>query len=274
MKPAAFLLILLSHLPLSASTSKWQLIWSDEFDYTGLPNPAKWDYEKGFIRNDEAQLYMAERLKNTQVENGLLIIEAHKEKLRNPFHDPNSYRNKKETGDYTSGSLTTFGKHSWTYGRFEFRAKVPKGIGTWPAIFTFGNNKKEVRWPHCGEIDILEYVGFKPGIIHANVYSTSFNHLNGTSRGNVTTVPDADTVFHTYVLEWTPQGMAFFVDDMKFFSCFNDGTGEDSWPFDKPHYLIMNLAIGGAWGGTQGIDDAALPARFEIDYVRIYQEKK
>jgi len=274
MKSSRLIAIIAALLPLVSSASDWKLVWSDEFDRPGLPDPEKWGYETGFVRNEEAQLYLANRKENTRVEGGQLIIEARKEKFTNPSYDAASFRNNKQTCEYTSGSLTTKDKHSWTYGRFEIRANLPTGRGTWPAIFTFGINKPLVRWPDCGEIDILEYVGFEPGLVHANVHTGKFNHTKKTGRGSMIKIDDAETAFHVYAMEWTPERMDFFVDDQKYFTCENDKGGDASWPFDKPQYLIINLAIGGAWGGTQGIDDAALPTRFEIDYVRIYQKAK
>ncbi|MBP8258244.1 MAG: glycoside hydrolase family 16 protein [Verrucomicrobia bacterium] len=141
----------------------------------------------------------------------------------------------------------------------------------WPAIWTLGANIREAGWPACGEIDIMEYVGHDPGVVHANVHTRGYNHARGTGRGAWTRVPDAEKTFHVYAVEWTPEKLDFFMDDTKYFTLDNDKTGLDSWPFDAPQYLILNLAIGGAWGGQQGIDDAIFPQRFIIDFVRVYQ---
>jgi beta-glucanase (GH16 family) len=264
------ILCALTTLPLLASAADWKLVWSDEFDKPGLPDPVKWGYETGFIRNNEAQFYTASRKENARVENGLLIIEARKEHFPNPDFKPDSERKGRAAAEYTSASLTTDGKASWTGGRFEVKAKVPGGRGTWPAIWMLGNNRRDVGWPTCGEIDIMEFVGYDPGLIHANVHTAKFNHMKHTGRGDKIQIPDAASAFHIYALEWFPDRMDFFLDGKKYFTCKNDNGGDDSWPFDKPQYLILNLAIGGAWGGQKGIDDGIFPARFEIDYVRVY----
>ncbi|MGA4643771.1 glycoside hydrolase family 16 protein [Limisphaera sp. 4302-co] len=262
-------------LAMAAPGSDWKLVWADEFDRPGLPDPTRWNYEEGFVRNRELQYYTVARTNNARVENGLLIIEAHKERFPNRRHRPDApperWQQSRQFAEYTSASLTTRDRASWTYGRFEIRARVPGGRGTWPAVWMLGTNITEVGWPACGEIDILEYVGHEPGIVHANVHTRGYNHVRGNGRGARLRVPDAETNFHTYALEWTPERLDFFVDDRKFFTLENDGTGADSWPFDAPQYLILNLAIGGAWGGQQGVDDSIFPCRFEIDYVRVYQ---
>lgn len=262
-------------LALTVWASDWQLVWSDEFDRDGLPDPAKWVPEEGFIRNRELQYYTVGRKENARVEGGYLIIEARKERFPNARFQagapPQRWQQSREYADYTSASLTTWGRAAWTYGRIEVRAKLPSGRGTWPAIWMLGTNRDRVGWPACGEIDILEYVGHAPGVVHANVHTRGFNHTRGNGRGARTHVPDAETAFHVYAVEWTPEKMDFFVNDRKFFTLKNDGTGEDSWPFDKPQYLILNLAIGGSWGGQKGVDDSIFPQRFIIDYARVYQ---
>lgn len=268
----------LSPLPLSfAADSQWKLIWSDEFDQPGAPDPAKWDYETGFIRNNEAQYYTRARLENARVENGKLIIEARKEQFKNPDFDPSASSQKRpsrsrEFAEYTSASLTTRGKASWTYGRIEVRAKLPGGRGTWPAIWTLGTDRQS-GWPGGGEIDIMEYVGFDPGKVHANVHTAKYNHVKKNGKGSQISMPDATGVFHVYGLEWSPEKLDFFVDDHKYFTYENEKSGSEAWPFDKPQYLILNLAIGGAWGGQKGIDDSIFPKKYEIDYVRVYQRK-
>lgn len=244
--------------PLSPQTPKpagaETLVWEDQFDRPGLPDPSRWDYEVGLVRNNERQYYTRARQKNARVEDGLLVIEAHREAF--------------EAADFTSASLTS--RASWTYGRIEVRAQLPKGRGTWPAIWTLGTNIRDVGWPRCGEIDIMEHVGFDPGRIHANIHTQAYNHVQRTNKGNSIVVPMPDETFHVYESVWTPTQIEMRIDGQRYFTFAKEPGGEAVWPFDKPQYLILNLAIGGSWGGQQGIDDAALPARFLIDYVKVY----
>ena len=228
-------------------------VWQDEFDRDGLPDPARWDYEVGRVRNKEAQYYTRDRAANARVENGVLIIEAHRE----PYQGAN----------YTSASLTS--RANWIYGRIDVRAKLPKGRGTWPAIWMLGTAIREVGWPDCGEIDIMEHVGFDPGRIHANIHTKAYNHVQRTNKGNAVLVSAPDEGFHVYSAMWTPDQISMSVDRREYFTFPREAGGNAVWPFDKHHYLILNLAIGGSWGGQKGIDDGAFPARFEIDYVRI-----
>jgi len=264
-------------LSAGAWAGDWKLVWSDEFDKPGLPDSTKWGYEEGFIRNNEAQYYTRQRQENARVENGMLIIEARKESFKNSAFDPNAQgkggaRRNRESADITSASLTTQGKASWTYGRIEVRAKLPSGRGTWPAIWMLGTNR-QAGWPACGEIDIMEFVGYEPGVIHANIHTKKYNHAKKTNKGNKITIADASEAFHVYAVEWYPDHMDFFVDDQKYFTYNNEGSGPDAWPYDKDQYLILNLAIGGAWGGMKGIDESIFPQKFYIDYVRVYQGK-
>lgn len=258
-----------------ASRPGWKLIFADEFDKPGSPDPANWGYELGFVRNNEAQFYARNRLENARVEGGNLVIEARKETLT-PDQTGGSkagWRGRESAG-YTSASLTTQGKHAWTYGRIEVRAKLPSGRGTWPAIWMLGTNIDKVGWPACGEIDIMEYVGFLPDTVHANVHMTRYNHTRGTGKGDKIQVKDAADAFHRYALEWFSDRMDFYVDDKKYFTFRNENPpgqkNVETWPFNQPQYLILNLAIGGAWGGQKGIDDSIFPVRYLIDYVRVY----
>ena len=240
--------------------SKWQLVWRDEFEGGPVPNATNWTYEEGYVRNREAQYYTKDRRENARIENGRLVIEARRDNWQEK--------------PITSASLTTLGKREFLYGRIEARAKVPTGKGTWPAIWTLGTNIRQVDWPKCGELDILEHVGFDPNTIHANVHVDAFNHMKGNGKGNRITVQDPHKDFHLFAVEWTPERVDFFFNDTKYLTYRKQpGWGEAEWPFDKPQYLILNLAIGGAWGGQQGIDEALFPHRFEVDYVRYYKAK-
>jgi beta-glucanase (GH16 family) len=242
----------------ASSEQQWKLVWSDEFNQTGLPNPEKWSYEVGFVRNKEKQYYTKERPENARVQDGHLIIESRKETYEN--------------GEYTSASLHTKNTASWTYGKIEVRAKIPTGKGMWPAIWMLGMNISQVGWPACGEIDILENVGYDPDVIHANIHTKKYNHSIGTGKGASIKHENPFDDFHVYSIVWTKDQIEFFFDDQQYFTYKNDGEGHDSWPFDKPHYLILNAAIGGSWGGQQGIDDSIFPQQYLIDYVRVYQE--
>jgi len=253
--------------------AEWKLVWSDEFDRDGLPDPAKWTYEEGFVRNQEAQYYTRARAENARVERGVLVLEARKEQFPNPRYEPGatSWQRGRQFAEYTSASVTTEGRAAWRYGRIEVRAKLPTGRGTWPAIWMLGVNRREVGWPRCGEIDIMENVGFDPDIIHANIHTEAYNHVKKTGKGASIRIEKPYADFHVYALEWTPERLDFFVDDQKYFSYNNEKTGPAVWPFDQPFYLILNVAIGGAWGGQKGIDDSIFPQRMEVDYVRVYE---
>jgi len=253
----------------------WQLVWSDEFDKPGLPDPAKWTYEEGFIRNNEAQFYTRARQENARIEGGNLVIEARREQLPNPAYQPGAAkdsRRAKQFADYTSASLTTRGITNWTYGRIEVRAQLPGGRGMWPAIWMLGQ-RRGAGWPACGEIDIMEFVGYEPDTIHGTVHTGKYNHIKKTQKGAKVTVASPEKDFHVYAVEWTPERIDFLVDGKKYHSFANEHSGVDAWPFDAPHYLILNAAVGGAWGGQKGIDESIFPTKFLIDYVRVYQDK-
>ena len=234
----------------------------DEFSVDGLPDSAKWSYETGYVRNGELQLYKKEQLKNARVESGYLVIEAHKEEGK-----PGLFENKTA---YSSASLTTGHLKGWTYGRFEVRAKLPQGRGVWPAIWLLGKDVKTVGWPATGEIDIMEYVGFQPGVIHAALHTTQRNHRNGTAASGNVDISDLGSAFHVYALERRADRIDFFIDDNLYFSYQKENDGLKWWPFDKPMYLILNLAIGGGWGGKKGVDSSIFPQHYLIDYVRVY----
>lgn len=237
---------------------KWELVWEDNFDVDGAPNPENWTYEVGYIRNREAQYYTNDRRENARVEDGRLIIEARRDNF--------------EGNEITSASLTTRGTHDFLYGRIEARAKVPTGRGTWPAIWTLGTNIGEVGWPRCGELDILEYVGFDPNRVHTNVHVYTYNHTRGNGRGNAMEVsPPPYEGFNVYAVEWYEDRVEFYFNDLRYFVYEKESDDPDVWPFAAPHYLILNLAIGGAWGGLEGIDESLFPHRFEIEYVRYYR---
>ncbi len=245
----------------------YAMVFHDEFDTDGMPDPNKWDYdthrnEDGWY-NDEAQYYARARSENERVERGVLVIQAHKEKLnRREFPD---YGGQK----YTSARLMTKGKAAWTYGFYEIRAKLPCGVGTWPAIWMLPE-KDGFKWPDDGEIDIMEHVGFVPGEVNQTVHTKGQNHSLGTHDLVKTQVPTACGQMHRYQLTWTPEYMVMGVDDVPRFGLVNNGDPA-FWPFDKPMYLLLNIAVGGVWGGEKGVKENAFPATMEVDYVRVYQ---
>ena len=274
-------LIILGAILAMASTARagdWELVWSDEFDEERPPDAKRWTYEEGFVRNRELQYYTRGRAENARVEKGMLVIEARKERIANPAFDPESpekhWQRTRSHAEYTSASVTTKGKAAWTYGRIEVRAKLPTGRGTWPAIWTLGTNIEKVGWPTCGEIDIMENVGFAPDRIHGNVHTKKYNHVKRTAKGTSIEIKKPHASFHVYAIEWDREKIDFFVDGQKYFTYRNEGTGSDAWPFDADQYLILNVAIGGGWGGQKGIEDAIFPQRMLVDYVRVYREKE
>ena len=243
------------------SSPDWKLTWSDEFDRDGAPDPAKWNYEVGLLRNHEAQYYTKNRRENTRVQDGQLIITSRKE----PWTENG------QKADYTSASLTTRERHAFTCGKIEISARVPRGRGVWPALWTLGTNVKDASWPLCGEIDLMEFVGYLPDKLHFTVHTAAFNHMLKTQKGAKIDCASPYDSFHRFGLIWTPQKLTWFFDGRRVHEFINDGQGQTHWPFDRPQYLIMNLSIGGSWGGKQGIDSAIFPAEFRIDYVRIWQ---
>jgi beta-glucanase (GH16 family) len=241
-------------------TLQWQQVWSDEFNYTGLPDSAKWNYDVGGNGwgNNELEFYTDKRLENARVENGNLIIETRKE----PWQGKN----------YTSARLLTKNKGDWQYGKIEVRAKIPKGRGTWPAIWMLGSTTP-LKWPDDGEIDIMEHVGFDQGVIHASIHCKKYNHVIGTQKTATTTVADCSDNFHVYSVEWNSNNIKISVDSAVYFQFANESSGYDAWPFDNKMFLILNIAVGGNWGGQQGVDDTIWPQKMEIDYVRVWQKK-
>ncbi len=256
--------------------SSWELVWNDEFDNEGGPNPDKWSIDLWPPKkvNDEDQAYTA-REKNLRVVDGVLVIEAHKEDF--------------EGGSYTSGRVHSSGKGDFLYGRFEVRAKLPAGRGTWPAIWmlpsdpfkyatTCGEGKDWQgssncdAWPNSGEIDIMEHVGYQMDHVHGTVHTQAYYWAKWEQRKGRILVDGVDEDFHLYALEWTPDRIDIFVDDSLYFTYVNEKNGWETWPFDQPFHVILNIAIGGMWGRSGGgIDDDIFPVRMEVDYVRVYR---
>jgi beta-glucanase (GH16 family) len=208
------------------------------------------------VRNKEAQFYTVGRTENAVVRDGCLVLTARKEAWQG--------------SEYTSASLNTRGKFEFTYGAVEVRFKVPKGRGVWPGVWMLGANRGAVPWPLCGEIDLMEYVGWNPDILHFTVHTQAFNHRAKNALSSKITVPEPWADFHTTRLDWTKDALVISLDGKPVRDYRNAGQGREQWPFDQPQYLLLNLAVGGSWGGQKGIDDSALPAELLIDYVRVY----
>jgi beta-glucanase (GH16 family) len=256
-----FVILSLASALLSCSKEN-KLVWSDEFEVNGPPDSAKWSYDVGKGNpdgwgNNELQYYTTDA-KNAHVENGLLIIEAHKDSIENK--------------GFSSARLVSRKKGDWKYGRVEVRAKLPKGKGTWPAIWMLSTEWKYGGWPASGEIDIMEHVGFDQGVVHGTIHTESYNHSKGTQKEGKISVPDASEAFHTYAINWSENKMEFMVDDKIYHTVTRD-PNEDykGWPFDQPFHVILNIAVGGNWGGREGVDENIWPQKMEVDYVRVYQ---
>lgn len=232
-------------------------VWQDEFDYEGPPDPSRWSYDIGGDGwgNRELQYY-SDRLANAFVGDGLLTIVARKQKAGKD--------------KYTSARVVSRGKGDFQYGRIEFRARLPAGLGTWPALWMLPTESRQGDWPRSGEIDIMEHVGFDPGQVHVTVHTQAYNHRLKTQRASQTAVADVSGKFHLYRVDWTPDWIRGYIDDARVFEFANEGTGTEAWPFDQPFHLLMNVAVGGDWGGAQGVDPAVFPAWMEVDYVRVY----
>jgi beta-glucanase (GH16 family) len=245
----------------------YELVFSDEFDYVGLPNSEDWNItnEGGGFGNFEYQYY-TNREKNVYVDGEYLNLNLFKE-------DYNGQ-------DYTSGKITTRDLHSFTYGKIEVRAKVPAGKGTWPAIWMMPNDSVYGTWPRSGEIDIMEHVGYDLNRIYGTIHVDEYNGMDGTQRGGNVVVDTATTEFHVYSIEWLPNKIIWSVDGEEYFTyhfaidAYNDLEIDQYWriwPYDQDFYLILNLAFGGTWGAAQGIDETLTEATMQIDYVRVYQ---
>lgn len=252
----------------------YELVWSDEFNGTGDPDPKNWRYERGFVRNRELQLYTPG---NVREAGGLLIIEGRRERAANPRFERGSsdWRRNREFAEYTSASLLTRGLHSWQYGRFEMRGRIDTRAGLWPAFWTLGVRGS---WPHNGEIDIMEYYR---GLLLANVAwggPQRFEPIWADTRKPIESFNDAawSNAFHIWRMDWDERAIILSVDGERMNevdltrTVNQDGTATN--PFHQPHYLLLNLAIGGTQGGDPS--KTSFPARYEMDYVRVYQRSQ
>jgi len=247
-----------------AGTSQdyWKLLWSDEFEGNAV-DTTKWLFETGAHGwgNNEWQNYTPGD--NAEVSGGVLRIIARKT------------GEGQKAGDYTSTRMNS--KQSFTYGRMEVRAKMPdyRGPGLWPAIWMLGENIKEIGWPESGEIDIMEYVSWAPDSVLQTIHTVANNHMNGTQIG--TGFMELKTIeegFHNYGIIWEEDVLHFYIDSPENITLSIERPEEynqDNWPFDKPFYFLLNMAVGGNLGGVEGVDDSIFPAVFEIDYVRVWE---
>ena len=258
-------------VPEKERLSKWKIVWQDEFNYSGTPDPKKWVYETGHLRNKEEQYYTCNRKENINVENGALTITGRKEIFPNEFYKKESteWLSEKPFANYTSASIHTNKHKGWKYGKIEVRAKLPTGKGMWPAIWMMGSNRDKAGWPECGEIDIMEYVLSDPEYIHGSLHFPDPKTEYRSSGGKMKIIPD--TAFHIYSIEWDKNKILFIRDGVMYhrFPLDEAGKGRVN-PFRKPFYLKLNLAMGARWPGP--IDDKTLPQEFIIDYVRVYKK--
>lgn len=241
-----------------AGAQTWTQVWSDEFDGNGLPDASKWSYDVGGggYGNAELQYYTDARLENASVSNGVLSITARKEAFGG--------------NQYTSARMVTRGKGDWLYGKVEVRAKLPKGRGMWPAIWMLPTDWEYGDWPSSGELDIMENVGYDSTVINCNIHTQAYNHTIGTNKGDKLALEDPWYTWHVYSVRWYPDSVSYWVDDRHVFSFANEHKDYKTWPYDKRFHLILNVAVGGSWGGAQGVDDSRFPQTMQVDYVRVY----
>ncbi len=250
-------------LLVSAQARDSVLVWQEEFDVPGQPDPARWTWDEGGsgMGNEEAQYYTRNRPANARVEDGQLVITARREDSLTCWYGPCKF---------TSARLVTRGIASWLYGRVDVRAKLPRGTGTWPAIWMLPERSIYGSWPASGEIDIMEAVGHEPGRVFGTIHTEAFNHVDGTAKGSSKLVSDPVANWHVYSLEWGPESLFVGVDGTRYFRFGNQGTWQ-TWPFDQPFHLLLNFAVGGGWGGAQGIDTSVFPQEFRVDWVRVHK---
>jgi beta-glucanase (GH16 family) len=239
----------------------YSLVWADEFEQPGLPDATRWVHDTGMNKvgwhNREKQYYSGPRLENAAVQDGRLVITARREDL--------SAQADWGGQAYSSARLITAGRRDWTYGFFEVRAKLPCGKGTWPAIWMLGS---QGGWPAGGELDILEQVGSNPNRVFSTVHTSAGSGGNG--QGAATTLADPCSAFHNYQMHWTAQQIRFGIDGVVHFTYRNPGTGTAAWPFDRPQFMILNIAIGGDLGGP--VDDNIFPVTLQVEHVRVFQK--
>ncbi len=248
-------LLVTSIIVITAANAQYKLVFNDNFNKRTL-NTTYWNIDTGCKwYNNEAQCYTNT---NINIKKGKLQLIAKKQQ--------------QQQKNYTSARINTQHKFSFTYGKISIRAKMPLGNGTWPALWMLPETNQYGNWPKSGEMDIVEYVGYDSTTLHCTMHTACCNHTKGTQVTNTIYMPNATNTFHVYTLEWTKDTIKGFVDDTLYYTYINKKEGTTQWPFDKPFYLIINLAIGGDWGGKNGIDDTIFPTIFEVDWVKVYQK--
>ncbi len=255
--------------PATQTGKAWALVWADEFDVPGAPDPTRWAIFTGFTKTN-SPVYYTGRPENVRVENGCLVFEARHETFRNPNFRLNSPRPRQriESFPYTSGRVQTLGKAAWKYGRIVTRVRLPHALGTHSAIWTMGENYPQLNWPRCGEIDILEYLGRMPDVAWQVVHYSDESGKDASVENRASAPALADGRFHEIALEWDQDEIRWFVDGTRTWTfATEDASTSRGNPYRLPHFLILNLSIGG-WG--QDPDPRQYPARMEVDYVRVY----
>jgi len=246
------IIILLANFSFAQKVER-KLVWEENFNGTEL-NESVWNFELGNgcpncgWGNNERQLYTKD---NHKIENGNLVITA-----------------KKENDTYTSTRITTANKIEFQYGRIEARAKLPVGKGIWPAFWMLGSNISQVGWPKCGEIDILEYVGKDPHMVYTTLH-TQDSHGNSINSKK-TKIDTIEEGFHVYAVDWTKEKMDFIVDDVVVYTFNPNVKNDNTWPFDQKFFILVNMAIGGNFGGPD-VDDSIFPQEYILDYIKVYQ---
>jgi beta-glucanase (GH16 family) len=247
---ACFLLILVTGCA-ENKEKPWKLVWSDEFNYSGLPDTNNWYHEVGYIANNELQFYTPCRIENSVVGDGNLMLIGRKEKW--------------EWADYTSARIVTDGKHSWTYGKVEARMKLPKGQGMWPAFWMLGDNIHQVGWPACGEIDIMEHINSED-TLYGTLHWYNEEHVQDGNQ-----IPCTVGDYHNYAIEWDSGSIKWFLDGKQYHQVDIADSVNSTSEFHKPFYIILNLAIGGSWPKDPD-DTTQFPDTVFVDYVRVYQK--
>jgi len=239
----------------------YELVWSDEFDVDGAPDPDKWGYDVGGNGWGNRELQYYTRGDNVVVKDGKLVIEARNETMNG--------------NKFTSTRLVSKNKGDWRYAKIEVSAKLPDTLGSWSAIWMLPTVSQYGGWPRSGEIDIMEYVVQDLDIIHGTVHTFRYNHKNGTQQGYSRRVSDVSNTFNKYMIEWLPDQIRFYINDEFVYrfmpSLYLNCPTSQHWPFDIPFHLILNIAVGGDWGGARGVSEDGWPTTMEIEYIRVYQ---